>query len=211
MAGQQATCPQCTQPVLIPVQNTTVVAEVPSQAPAARFDYFEVHPQPALASYKEPHRGVAVLVIGILSLFTLPLILGPIAWCMGRRDLRKMRTGLMDADGMGMTSGGHICGMVATLVYGAVGCCVLAVYLSLFGGLGMLYYHAAIKEEQLTVDQAAKANAQKVTPDQPAKAKGPKDARRIRTIARTPVSNRWKKSWSMCARRKRLWSKNWSH
>jgi hypothetical protein len=38
------------------------------------------------------------------------------AWYMGGRDLWKMRTGLMDRSGYGMTNAGRILGMIVTLV-----------------------------------------------------------------------------------------------
>jgi hypothetical protein len=64
----------------------------------------------------EPHRGTLIMVLGILSLFTAPFILGPIAWVLGTEDLRKIRAGRMDPEGESMTSTGKVCGMVATIV-----------------------------------------------------------------------------------------------
>jgi hypothetical protein len=81
-----------------------------------------------------PHRGSAVLVLGILSLagFVLcgliPLILGPMAWIMGSQDLAEMRAGRMDAAGEGQTNAGKICGMIATILC-IVGAVVLAIWL----------------------------------------------------------------------------------
>jgi len=67
-----------------------------------------------------PHRGGAVLAIGILSFFFFPIILGPIAWIMGNTDLAQMRAGRMDPEGEGSTSAGRICGMISTIL-GALG------------------------------------------------------------------------------------------
>ncbi len=81
--------------------------------------------------YLSPHRGALILVLGILALVTgLGFVLGPIAWIMGNNDLAEMRSGRMDREGEGMTQGGRICGMIATIlvivlfaIYGSC-CCV---------------------------------------------------------------------------------------
>jgi hypothetical protein len=72
-----------------------------------------------------PHRGAAVLTLGILALaglvICLPaLVLGPIAWAMGSNDLSLIRAGRMDRSGEGLTSGGQTCGLIATIL-GAIG------------------------------------------------------------------------------------------
>ncbi len=64
----------------------------------------------------EPHRGTAILVMGILALFTIPFVLGPIAWIWANEDLRKMKAGVMDPEGQGSTEAGRICGMIATIL-----------------------------------------------------------------------------------------------
>lgn len=62
-----------------------------------------------------PHRGVAVLVLGILGL-VLCFICGIIAWVMGNGDLREMEAGRMDPSGRGMTLAGKICGMISVML-----------------------------------------------------------------------------------------------
>jgi predicted Zn finger-like uncharacterized protein len=72
----------------------------------------------------EPHRGVLILILGIVSLvlvgvqagicLPLPLITGLISWIMGGSDLRKMNAGQMDPEGRGMTLAGYICGIIGT-------------------------------------------------------------------------------------------------
>lgn len=62
-----------------------------------------------------PHRGVLILVLGILSLVVCQLI-GPVAWIMGKGDLQKIDAGQMDREGRGLTLGGMICGIVATIL-----------------------------------------------------------------------------------------------
>ena len=74
---------------------------------------------------REPHRGVLILVLGILSLVCLPLVfwvvpavlgvvLGLVSWVMGHGDLKKMRANEMDPEGAGLTRGGWICGIIGT-------------------------------------------------------------------------------------------------
>jgi hypothetical protein len=70
-----------------------------------------------------PHRGAAVLTLGILALVSLvicvpSLILGPIAWVMGSNDLILIRSGRMDRSGEGLTAGGQTCGIIATILGG---------------------------------------------------------------------------------------------
>jgi len=60
-----------------------------------------------------PHRGVLILVLGILSLVFCP-ILGPVAWIMGKQDLTEIDAGRMDPEGRGLTLAGMVCGIVET-------------------------------------------------------------------------------------------------
>lgn len=62
----------------------------------------------------KPHRGTLILVLGILSI-VLCAICGPIAWIMGNGDIREMKAGRMDPEGMGLTTAGKICGIVGTV------------------------------------------------------------------------------------------------
>jgi len=63
----------------------------------------------------KPHRGVVVLVLGILGIVVC-FICGIIAWVMGNNDLREMNAGLMDPSGRGMTRAGKICGIVGVVI-----------------------------------------------------------------------------------------------
>ncbi len=86
--------------------------------------------QPQYAAYPQqvwypsgvkPHRGSAVLVLGILSLvMPCTLVLGIIAWVMGTNDLREMNQGLMDPAGRGLTNAGRICGIIGVCWIGAI-------------------------------------------------------------------------------------------
>jgi predicted Zn finger-like uncharacterized protein len=71
----------------------------------------------------QPHRGVLILVLGILGL-TVCGLMGPVAWTMGNQDLQEIRAGRMDPDGEGLTQGGRICGMIATGLL-VLSCCFI--------------------------------------------------------------------------------------
>ena len=45
-----------------------------------------------------PHRGVLILVLGILSL-VLCQLLGPVAWILGKGDMAEIDSGRMDPEG----------------------------------------------------------------------------------------------------------------
>jgi hypothetical protein len=60
-----------------------------------------------------PHRGVLILVLGVLSL-VICAPLGVAAWLMGQGDLKKMKVGLIDPEGKGLTMAGMICGIISS-------------------------------------------------------------------------------------------------
>ena len=62
-----------------------------------------------------PHRGVMILVMGILGLVVCAPV-GIAAWIMGNQDLAKMDAGLMDPEGRQLTNVGKILGIVATVL-----------------------------------------------------------------------------------------------
>jgi hypothetical protein len=84
----------------------------------------------------KPHRGTLVLVLGIVSIFTCGIILGPIAWILGNNDLKEMRAGTMDPSGEGMTNAGKICGMIA-LFLNIAGICIYAILVMGLLGAGV--------------------------------------------------------------------------
>ena len=67
----------------------------------------------------QPHRGVLILVFGILA-FAVCFIFGICAWVMGNTDLRAMDAGQMDPEGRGMTQAGKVVGMIAAIINLAV-------------------------------------------------------------------------------------------
>lgn len=77
--------------------------------------------------YVRPHRGAAVLTLGILGLVVC-VICGIIAWAMGSSDLAAMRAGVMDRSGEGLTKAGQICGMISVIL----ALCILGFYLIIF-------------------------------------------------------------------------------
>ncbi len=62
-----------------------------------------------------PHRGVLILVLGILGLIVCQL-LAPVAWIMGKGDMAQIDSGQMDPEGRGLTQAGMILGIVGTIV-----------------------------------------------------------------------------------------------
>ncbi len=88
------------------------------------------------ASMLRPHRGTAVLVLGILSLVIgcVGWIMGIIAWVMANNDLREMEAGRMDPTGKGITQAGKICGMISVILHIVViGIWLLLVALGVLG------------------------------------------------------------------------------
>ncbi len=67
----------------------------------------------------EPHRGVLILVLGIVALFGACLCaiigwgLGAAVVSMANNDLARMETGAMDRSGSALTTAGKACGIIA--------------------------------------------------------------------------------------------------
>ena len=64
----------------------------------------------------KPHRGVLILVLGILGLVGCGIFTAIPAWIMGSNDLKAMAAGTMDPSGRSMTNAGKICGMISTII-----------------------------------------------------------------------------------------------
>jgi hypothetical protein len=77
-----------------------------------------------------PHRGVMVLVFGILGLVVC-FIFGILAWVFGNADLAEMNAGRMDPSGQGLTNAGRILGMIACILWIA-GIAIWLVFFVLF-------------------------------------------------------------------------------
>jgi hypothetical protein len=63
----------------------------------------------------QPHRGVLILVLGILSIICC-LVTGIVAWIMANKDLQAMAAGQMDRTGEGLTKAGKICGIIGIVL-----------------------------------------------------------------------------------------------
>ncbi|MER3414945.1 MAG: hypothetical protein C4297_01865 [Gemmataceae bacterium] len=121
LIGRQVRCPTC-QDVFTAAADTGQEPGVATAQPAARISP-AAPPPPKYHTSLEPHRGGAILTLGILSLvlslvflcLPLGLPLGFFAWSMGNTDLRKMREGRMDPNGLGVTQGGQICGIIGSI------------------------------------------------------------------------------------------------
>ncbi len=64
----------------------------------------------------KPHRGVLILVLGILGLIACCLC-APVAWYMGSQDMAEIDAGRMDPEGRQMTQIGMILGMVGVGIW----------------------------------------------------------------------------------------------
>lgn len=58
--------------------------------------------------------GGAILTLSIVSIFFLGFLLGPMAWYLGARDLRRMRKGMLDNATRTATKAGAIIGFIVT-------------------------------------------------------------------------------------------------
>ncbi len=70
----------------------------------------------AHAIARRHHRGGFVLALGLLGFLVAGVILGPIAWWMGSRDLDAMDREEMDPTGRELTQAGRICGIIVTFL-----------------------------------------------------------------------------------------------
>ncbi|MCP4607965.1 MAG: DUF4190 domain-containing protein [Planctomycetes bacterium] len=82
-----------------------------------------------------PHRGVLILVLGILGIVCC-FICGIIAWVMGNNDMREIDAGRMDPTGRGLTQAGKICGIVGVIL-AIVGIVTQAIFMLLGMGAGL--------------------------------------------------------------------------
>lgn len=64
----------------------------------------------------QPHRGVLILVLGILGLMMCGVI-GIPAYFMGKKDLEQMKRGFMDKEGESITRVGYILGIVCIIKF----------------------------------------------------------------------------------------------
>lgn len=82
-------------------------------------DYNETDQVPPVQPYPQerpvlrllPHRGMLVLIFGIIGLFTCA-IFSLLAWIFGNEDLKKMDDGRMDPAGRDTTAAGRVLGII---------------------------------------------------------------------------------------------------
>ncbi len=108
-------CPHCGQQVRIPDEMLGRLVRCPLCGQAFTAGGNEIAGSAYSVESVEPHRGGLVLTLGILGL-VLCGFLGPFAWYMGAQDLDKMRRGVMDKSGYGVTQAGYILGIIATIL-----------------------------------------------------------------------------------------------
>jgi DNA-directed RNA polymerase subunit M/transcription elongation factor TFIIS len=76
-----------------------------------------------------PHRGVLILVLGILG-WVCCFPFGIAAWVLANQDLNEMNAGRMDDEGRGLTIAGKVLGIVQ--------CCLLGVGLVFYGVMAVI-------------------------------------------------------------------------
>jgi hypothetical protein len=109
----------------------------------------EVQVQPVAQQPLTPHRGTAILVLGIVGLVVGLLgsfccgifgiagcVCGIIAWVMANKDLKEMTAGTMDPSGRGMAQAGKICGIISVIL------AIVAFFISLLflGFVGLSHF-----------------------------------------------------------------------
>lgn len=151
LLGQTVQCPECKQPFearVAPSSGVTSAAPEPParEAPAGRPRRWE-DDEDDVADVRRsrhelpPNRAAMILTFGILSMVMfgfciVSLILGPIAWVMGGRDLEAIREGRMSRDGEGMIQAGRILGLVGAilgLLVAAFWCVYVLFFVLIFG------------------------------------------------------------------------------
>src|SRR5262249_47913396 len=113
LVGTRVQCPSCKQTF---TANVSSGATDRPSARRPRDDDDDEGEQPSRFRNLAPHRGDTIQLLGILSFFLAPHVMGPIAWIMGRGDLREMDEGRMDPAGRQATQTGKTCGMIATII-----------------------------------------------------------------------------------------------
>lgn len=135
-AGKKIRCPECGERISVPEPEEDLVAPDEDQDDGGygveKEDEEEVRrKKKKRKSYeddyrpkrksKRPHRGVLILILGIVSILIGCIPLG--AWfvaframAMANEDLSDMDSGRMDRSGAGMTQAGKICGIIGSVL-----------------------------------------------------------------------------------------------
>jgi hypothetical protein len=128
LTGQDVKCPSCqtrfqTEEEAPPPRPAPRRAEErdrrdPDDRPRRRRhdEEDEDHPRRRRRPDMADHRGVLILVLGLIGVFVAPIPCSPIAWYLGNCDLAEIRAGRMDPDGESMTQVGRVLGMIMTIL-----------------------------------------------------------------------------------------------
>ncbi len=127
LVGTRVQCPSCKETFTANV-SLGATDRPSSRRPRRDEDDDE---RPSRFRQLTPHRGDTIQLLGILSFFLAPHILGPIAWIMGRGDLREMDEGRMDPGGRQATQTGKTCGMIATIIWYSISLVAFLIWLCL--------------------------------------------------------------------------------
>lgn len=109
--GETTSCPMCGEQIQAAAQRCRYCGE-------------DVRPSRSHGGSVTPHRGVLVLILGILG-WVCCFPFGIAAWVMANADLGEMDAGRMDNDGRGLTIAGKVLGIVQ--------CCLVALGLLIYG------------------------------------------------------------------------------
>lgn len=133
--GLHAQCPGCGADLVIPDSKDESLDEpevvesverrpcpmcgerVPVEAVTCRFCGERLKGKPR--RFQAPHRGVLILVLGILS-WAVCIVFGPVAWFLGTRDIKEMDAGRMNADGRTLTQVGRCIGLAHCVLFGVL-------------------------------------------------------------------------------------------
>lgn len=132
--GQTVQCPECRHEFQANRHAEKVQSEPPPPAPPpVREDDDRPPPRPnddfddddfddigRIRHSSVPHRGGAILAMGLLALVLFPyvtIVCGPMAWVMGNADLTEIRAGRMDPSGESLVQAGRVLGMIATILF----------------------------------------------------------------------------------------------
>jgi hypothetical protein len=84
-----------------------------------------------------PHRGVLILVFGILGMMMCGAF-GIAAWMMGKGDMKEINAGRMDPEGRSLTQVGYILGIVGMVIF-----CLQLLFIVAYIILGVVFFAAA--------------------------------------------------------------------
>jgi len=106
----------------------------PRNDPYTPYGYNPYYGGPPYTPLPSVNSGL-ILTLGILSLFCVGHILGPIAWIMGNRALYDIDTGRADPSERGTASAGRACAIVSTVLhYGVVLAYLVIIIVALLSG-----------------------------------------------------------------------------